>query len=125
MKISNEILVNSVNVLNKLNKLELGIKVGYKLAKNIKNIEKELVIYDKEKQKLINKYAEKNDDNEVKVNENGTINILDADGWNKDYKELLEIENDIKLELIKIDDLDKIEFKITPGELTLIDYLLK
>lgn len=125
MKIKNELLVNSVGVLSKLNNAELPVKVSYKLSKNIKNIEKELSVYEEEKQKLINKYGEKDEDGKNKINENGTINILDPEAWNKDYKELLEIENDIKVEKISIDDLAKTDFKITAAELALIDYLIK
>jgi len=125
MKIKNEVLVNSVQVLSKLNNAELPVKVSYKLAKNIKNIEKELSIYEEEKQKLINKYSEKDEEGKSKVNENGMINILDVENWNKDIKELLEIEVEINVEKINIDELAKSDLKLTPAELILIDYMIK
>lgn len=125
MKIKNEVLVNSVQVLRKLNNAELPVRVSYKLAKNIKSIEKELNIYEEEKQKLINKYGEKDEEGKSKVNENGMINILDVENWNKDIKELLEIEVEINVEKINIDELAKSDLKITPSELTLIDYMIK
>ena len=37
MKIKNEVLVNSVQVLSKLNNAELPVKVSYKLANTIKH----------------------------------------------------------------------------------------
>ena len=125
MKIKNEVLVNSVQVLRKLNNAELPVRVSYKLAKNIKSIDKELKIYEEEKQKLINKYGEKDEEGKSKVNENGMINILDTENWNKDIKELLEIEVEINVEKINIDELAKSDLKITPSELTLIDYMIK
>lgn len=125
MKIKNEVLVNSVQVLRKLNNAELPVRVSYKLAKNIKNIDKELNIYEEEKQKLINKYGEKDDEGKNKINEDGTIKILDTENWNKDIKELLEIEAEINIEKINIDELAKGDLKITPSELTLIDYMIK
>ncbi|WP_300386703.1 hypothetical protein [Clostridium sp.] len=125
MKIKNELLVNSVGVLSKLNNEELSVKVSYKLAKNIKEIDKELKLVDEEKQRLINKYAEKDEEGKNKINENGTVNIVDIENWNKDYKELLEIETDLKIDKISIEDLAKSDFKITPRELTLIEYLIK
>ena len=125
MKIKNEVLVNSVQVLRKLNNAELPVRVSYKLAKNIKNIDKELKIYEEEKQKLINKYGEKDEEGKLKTKEDGSINITDTENWNKDIKELLEIEAEINIEKINIDELGKSDFKITPSELSLIDYMIK
>ena len=125
MKIKNEALVNSVQVLRKLNNAELPVRVSYKLAKNIKSIEKELNIYEEEKQKFINKYCEKDDEGNNKINEDGTIKIIDTEKWNKDIKELLDIEAEINIEKINIDELAKSDLKLTPAELTLIDYMIK
>jgi len=125
MKIKNEALVNSVQVLRKLNNAELPVRVSYKLAKNIKSIEKELNIYEEEKQKFINKYCEKDDEGNNKINEDGTIKIIDTEKWNKDIKELLDIEAEINMEKINIDELGKSDFKITPSELSLIEYMIK
>lgn len=125
MKIKNEILLDSVQVLRKLNNAELPVRVSYKLAKNIKNIDKELKIYEEEKQKLINKYGEKDEEGKLKTKEDGSINITDTENWNKDIKELLEIEAEINIEKINIDELGKSDFKITPSELSLIDYMIK
>ena len=125
MKIKNEVLLDSVQVLRKLNNAELPVRVSYKLAKNIKSIDKELKIYEEEKQKLINKYCEKDDEGKNKINEDGTIKILDTEKWNKDIKELLDIEAEINIEKINIDELAKSDLKLTPSELTLIDYMIK
>lgn len=125
MKLKNEVLVNSVQVLRKLNNAELPVRVSYKLAKNIKSIEKELNIYEEEKQKFINKYCEKDDEGNNKINEDGTIKIIDTEKWNKDIKELLDIEAEINIEKINIDELAKSDLKLTPAELALIDYMIK
>ena len=125
MKIKNEVLVNSVQVLSKLNNAELPVKVSYKLAKNIKSIEKELTIYEEEKAKFINKYGEKDEEGKLKTKEDGSINITDTENWNKDIKELLDIEAEINIEKINIDELAKSDLKLTPAELALIDYMIK
>ena len=125
MKIKNEVLVNSVQVLRKLNNAELPVRVSYKLAKNIKSIDKELKIYEEEKQKLINKYGEKDEEGKLKTKEDGSINITDTENWNKDIKELLDIEAEINIEKINIDELAKSDLKLTPAELALIDYMIK
>lgn len=124
MKLSNEKLANSINVLNKLNNSELAVKTSYKLAKNIKTIDKEIVLFNEERQKLINKYAAKNEAGENKI-ENETVEIADIENFNKEYRELLDIEIDIKIEKINIDELAKSDLTITPGELSLVDFLIK
>ena len=124
MKLSNERLMNSVGVLSKLNNSELAVKTSYKLSKNIKTLDKEIVLFNEEKQKLINKYAVKNEKGENKI-ENGNFEIADRENFNKEYRELLDIEVDVKIEKINIDELAKNDLTITPGELSLIDYLIK
>lgn len=124
MKLNNEELVNSIGVLSKLNNSILPVKTSYKLAKNIKTIDREIILYNEERQKLINKYAAKNEAGENKI-ENGAFEIEDTENFNKEHKELLDIEVDIKIEKINIDELAKSELTITPGELSLVDYLIK
>ena len=40
MKLSNRLLLNSINILTKLNQLELPIKVAFIILKNTKAVEK-------------------------------------------------------------------------------------
>ena len=58
MKLSNEKIINTINVLGNLNNAQLHIKVAYAISKNINKIESELKTYNEERAKLINKYAE-------------------------------------------------------------------
>jgi len=125
MKLSNEKLVNSISVLSKLTNMELNIKVSYAVAKNINKIEKELEVYNAEKAKLMDKYCEKDEDGKLNTDENGTVNILDTENWNRDIKELLSLENEIDIHKINEEDLFKCECSITPGELMLVDYLFQ
>lgn len=124
MMIKNGRLANSIDVLNKLTTMDLNIKVSYVVAKNISKIDKELEIYNKEKSKLIEKYGEKDEDGKLKIREDGKINIVDLENWNKDIKELNEIENEIDIHKINEEDLFKCNCNITPGELMLVDYML-
>lgn len=124
MKISNEKLANSINVLSKLINMELPIKLSYAFSKNITKIDRELEVYNKERQRLIEKYGEKDEEGKLKVKEDGNINILDVDNFNKDIKEILEIETDIDIHVIDLDSVNE-DIKITPGELIVIDYMFK
>ena len=124
MKLSNEKLVNSIDVLSKLTKMELPIKLSYAFSKNITNIDRELVAYNKERQKLIEKYGEKDKEGNLKTKEDGTINILNIDNFNKELKEILEIETEVDIHLIDLESTN-VDINITPLELMLIDYMIK
>lgn len=124
MKLSNEKLVNSIGVLNKLTNMELPIKLSYAISKNITKINRELVVYNKERQKLIEKYGEKDEESKLKTKEDGTINILDIDSFNKDLKEILEIETEVDIHVIDLEKVD-VDINITPGEIMLVDYMFK
>ena len=124
MKLSNEILINSVGVLSKLTNLELPIKLSYAFSKNITKIDAELKAYNIEREKLLKKYGEKDEEGKLKVSEKGEVNILDRENFNKEIAELLQCESEIEIHLI---DLEKVDAKIniTPGELMIIDYMFK
>ena len=124
MKLSNEKLVNSVGVLNKLTGMELPIKLSYALSKNITKIDRELIIYNKERQRLIEKYGAKDEEGKLNNREDGTIDIVDTENWNKDLRELLEIENDIDIHVIDLEKVN-VDINITPREIMLVDYMFK
>lgn len=124
MKLSNEILVNSVGVLSKLTNLELPIKLSYAFSKNITKIDTELKAYNIEREKLLNKYGEKDEEGKLKLSEKGEVNILDRENFNKDVAELLKCESEIDIHLIDLESIDT-DIKITPGELMIIDYMFK
>ena len=124
MKLSNERLVNSVGVLSKLTNLELPIKLSYAFSKNITKIDAELKAYNIEREKLLNKYGEKDEEGKLKLSEKGEVNILDRENFNKEIAELLQCESEIDIHLIDLESINS-DIKITPGELMVIDYMFK
>jgi hypothetical protein len=122
MKLSNQKLIENVQKLSGVAQKQLPVKVSYAISKNISKIESELKVYDKERQKLIEKYGEKDENNKVVADEKGQIKFEDKDGWDKDIKVLLEIENEIDIHKFSIDELNG--FNISPAELQAIDYMI-
>lgn len=124
MKLSNERLVNSVSGLSKIATKNLPVKVSYAIAKNIAKIESIIAIYDKERQKLIDKYSVKDSEGKTVVGENNQITIQNEflDNWNSDINELKAIENEIDIHKFSIADLTG---EMMPSELMLIDYMIK
>ena len=107
MKLSNEKILNTINVLGNLNNTQLPIKLAYAISKNINKIDIELKTYNDEKVKLINKYAEKDKEGKVISDEHGHIIIEEKhkEDWNNDILELLSIENEIDIHKIQLDHL--------------------
>jgi len=126
MKLSNERIVNDANVLGAISQKNLPIKVSYAIAKNIAKIEAEIKVYNIERQKLIEKYSVKDKEGKPLIEDN-SIKIApeNVEEWNRDIKELLEIENEVDIHKFHISELENSNCTMTPAELMLIDYMIE
>lgn len=122
MKLSNERILSDIKALGEISQKQLPIKVSYAIAKNISKIEAELKIYNKEREKLIDKYAVMDDKGKLVLDKNGQIKFKDAEAWNKDIRELLSIENEINIHTFPIGALEG--YNMSPAELKAIDYMI-
>ena len=127
LNLSNERIVNTINALSKLNNAQLPIKVAYAISKNVNKIESELKVYNTEKAKLVNKYGEKDKEGKLKVGENWNVPLKEEhiEDYNRDIKELLSIENEMDIHMIKLDDLLNSDYNISPAELSAIDFMIE
>lgn len=119
-------IVNTISLLAQLSTTKLPIKVSYAVAKNVNKLEKELDFFNIEKNKMMDKYCEKNDDGTLKISEEGNAKILDKhlDDWNKEYNELLDIDIDIDIHKVQISKLDD-AIQFTPNDLLKIEFMLE
>ncbi|MBE6049832.1 MAG: hypothetical protein E7214_04000 [Clostridium sp.] len=124
LKLTNKEIVNSIEALKNLSTKELDVKTSFKIAKNIKTIDEISNIFIEEKRKLVNKYGTKDDKGNLKLGDNGVAEIAkeNLSEWNRSYEELLEIENNIEIEKIKLSDLD---IRVSAQELLAIEYMLE
>lgn len=125
MTLTNKKIVNDSMILMEISRKELPIKVSYALAKNISKIEKELDIYNSERQKLLDKYCIKDEHGENKVDENNQLKIQEEylKDWNQDIKELQNIELKIDIHKFKLEELNG--YNMSPNELIAIDYMIE
>jgi hypothetical protein len=123
MKITNRKILEDMNMLRAVSQKQLPVKVSYAIAKNIAKIDSELKVYEKERQKLIEQYAEKNKENKIISDKDGNVKFKDIEAWNKDIKELLDIENEIEIHKFKFEELANIQ--ISAEELRVIDYMIE
>lgn len=125
MKLSNRRLIEDIQTLSALTQKQLPVKISYAIAKNIGKIQSELNIYNKERAKLVDKYAEKDEKGEIVVEKNKQIKFKDkcVEDWKRDINALLDIESDIDIHKFSINDLNG--FNISAAEIKAIDYMIK
>ena len=124
MKITNRKLVDGISLVRQVAQKQLPVKVSYTLSRNIDHIETALKPYEKERQKLLDQYAEKDAHGKLQLRPDGiTVKFRDEDGWKKDFDELLDIEADVDIRKIKLGDLGSASF--SAAELTAIEYMIE
>lgn len=125
MKLSNKKILEDISKLRELSQKQLPVKASYAIAKNILKLESDLKIYNIEREKLIDKYAQKDDSGNIVADEKGNIKFKEEhiEVWNEDIQELLAIENEIDIHKFKIEALQN--YQMSPAELMLIDYMIE
>lgn len=124
MKFTNQELLNNIGALRSVAQKQLPVKISYAIAKNISKVDAELKIYNKERQKLVDKYAEKDNKGQPKIDKNNQYHIKKEclASWNKDIQDLLSIEAEIDVYKFSVDLLDG--FNISPAEMQVLDCMI-
>lgn len=105
MNLTNLQLIKIVNSLKNLVNQSLPVKTSYNLMYDIDKINANLKIYDKEKNKILQKYGKKNEHDKLVVKSDQTVvfnSIEDENKCKKDITDLLNISIDVDLRKIKI-----------------------
>lgn len=127
MKLTNRRILNDANFLTALMQRQFPVKVSYAISKNVSKLESELNIYNKEREKIIDKYCKKDEEGNLLIDENNNYSIEDEniDICNKELNELLDIEIDVNIHKFKLDDLMCGSYEMSPSEMALIDYMIE
>ena len=110
-------IINSINLLKILYNKELPIKVSYKISKNIRKIDEEILIYEEERKKIINRHT-------IEV-EDGSLEIENEEEVNDKISELVNMKVSLEIEKINIDEFLDSDIKIKPSEIAIIDYIIE
>ncbi|WP_394896298.1 hypothetical protein [Clostridium paraputrificum] len=124
MQLSNEKIVSLFSVLTSLKGVKLPIKVSFAVKKNILKMEKVVAAFYEEHNNMIERYCERDENNKIKV-QDGVYIIKNKEEWNRDIKDLLEIENEVDLHLIELTDLLNSNIELTTQELNSLEVILK
>ncbi|GAA0265272.1 hypothetical protein GCM10008922_25490 [Faecalicatena contorta] len=128
MKIRNSQIVNFINGVMNLKEKKLPIKLGYAITRNIKIMDPVATSYEEERQKILGKYAEKDDSGKFKV-EDGSYIISDISGYEREMEELLGIENEMQLHTVTIEEIEKCDMEqfdaLSVQDITLLDMMME
>lgn len=122
-KVSNAILLASLETMKgMLDNKDYSTKFNYAIGKNVIIIEKELEAYNMSRNKLIEKYA-KRDENDKFIIEDNQIELTSKEEFDKEIEELLKIENEVDFFDIKLSTLFENK-NVSSRETIAIDYML-
>lgn len=126
MKIKNRKLVGEINLIRQVAQKQLPVKVSYTLLRNIDHIESAIGLYEKERKKLLDKYAEKDERGKYALlSDRKTVKFKDEsarDSFQEDMNVLLDIEADVEIGKFKLTDLGDAHFSVS--ELSAIEYMI-
>mgnify|MGYP000880616255 CR=1 FL=1 len=127
MNITNRKLVENITLMRQISQKQLPVKVSYTLSRNISHINSAISLYDKERKKLLDKYAKKDEKGKFVLRSDGRsvefTSITAAKAFQKDLNTLLDIKADIDIRKIKLSDFGEVSF--SAAELTVIDYMIE
>lgn len=124
MKIKLIDLMQINQIFEKLYDKPLSVKTSYKLMKFAESTQKDIQFFKQNIADLIEKYGEKDKDgNLILVDDNYKIEKDHINDFNTQYKEIQEVEAEIKSFKLSLDELKGV--KLTPAELYIIKDFIK
>lgn len=117
-------LIESKDSLKKLNTAEgLPFKTALYIAKDIKEIDEVLQVYENKRKELINKYGEKDENGELVIKDD-SVKLTDRAAFINEFNALAMEDVDIEIKKISVDDLENVT-SLTPSDINNISFLLE
>ncbi len=114
-----------MSALEKISNQELKGIEAYKFGKALKIINEQIELYNNSRNKLVEQYCVKDENNEIKLNEKGQAQIItdQISIFNQEINKLNNVELELNIPELLIDDLTN--FTLTPQEASSLDWWLK
>ena len=119
MQLKNKQIVDAQPALGKMLNTTLPVKQSYHIKKTLESIKKQSVFLEEQRTDLIKKYGVEKDGNYAIPEDDLSARKKYFD----EYKELLELEEEIDVRRLTLDELDRVE--LTANELESIEFMLK
>lgn len=113
-------LINSVSIMQQLANSQLNGRTAYTVGKLIKQIENEINLFYETREKVVNRYGMKDENNELIIDEQQyKIDPDHLEEFNAEILNLLDTDIVFNINPIKIEELENLE--LTPAQMLLID----
>lgn len=124
IKITMNELLNVIPVLRELSTKSFKGATTFKIARLIRELDKETILFEESRHKLAEKYGARKEDGSLDVMEDGTIKIQEdkIQECNEEMTILLTTEIEINAEKISVEAFNDIE--ISPSQAIIIDALI-
>lgn len=121
IKVNLNDILNASETFNAIMQQSFKGSLAFKIARLARELSKEMETFNAERQKLLQKYCVKDENGELKTNDNGTVQVEPdkINEFNEEFSSLLETEVEINAEKLSMDSLDS--FDITPQQMISIE----
>ena len=125
IKIKLSDVVNATETFNKIMQQSFKGSLAFKIARLARELDKEMTTFNAERQKILEKYCVKDENGQLKTNENGTVQVKPdkINEFNEEFASLLETEVEINAEKLPMDSIDS--FDITPQQMLTIEKMFE
>ena len=125
IKITINELLNVVPVLQELSNKTFKGSTTFKIARLVRELDKEMVLFEQARQKIAETYGKRKDDGSLEILEDGTIKLQEdkIQECNNELVSLLNNEIEINAAKIPVSAFDDIE--LTPAQAVVIDSLIE
>ena len=108
-------IFNAVPALREISTKEFPGSVTFKIARLIRELDKEIQLFEEERSKIANKYGEKDENGNLVIQEGGNIKILDnkIQDCNEELQALFNTQVEINANKLPVDIFDSIEMTPT------------
>lgn len=106
-------VVNARQIVLKKQNQPLKFSTAYKFRKFVNETEDAEKFFNEKRDEIIKKYAEKNDDGEIKVDDDGNVSFKkdDIENVNKEYAELVKTDISVNIKF-KPEELESLDLTI-------------
>lgn len=117
IRVSLNNILNSTETFSQIMQQSFKGSIAFKVARLARELNKEMETFNTERQKLLERYCEKDENGELKVLENGNVQVIPEklQEFNQEFTNLLETEVEINADKLPMSCMD--EFEVSPQQM--------
>jgi len=114
-------IINSVDTFQIIMQQSFKGSLAFKIARLARELNREMEIFNSERQKILNEYCVKDKNNNLEADENGNVKIIPdkISEFNEIFANLLDTTIDINADKLPADQMDS--FEISPQQMLNIE----